>query len=51
MTLSFDPRSMVAGIGVRTRILVLSVLTLLGSFAVLGAWSLRNLEGHERAAA
>ncbi len=51
MTLSLDPRSMVARIGVRTRILLLAVLTLLGSFAVLGAWSLRNLEGHERAAA
>ena len=51
MTLSFNPRRLVAGIGVRTRILLLSLATLLASFAVLGVWSLRSLDGHERAAA
>ncbi|WP_203072716.1 methyl-accepting chemotaxis protein [Falsiroseomonas ponticola] len=42
---------LLSAIGVRTRILLLVVAALLGSFAGLGAWSIRTLHGHEMAAA
>ncbi len=51
MKLPTFPSRLLAGLGLRARILILVLATLLASFAMLGAWSIQSLRVHERAAA